>query len=1347
MKMDSLISFNEVITKEFKEENFCDKVFGKRGKNSTNVYDKIKSEKTFKETHLLFNKSDSITSRVEDFINEHDEDQIANKDLCITIMKSMRIVDAYEAEVSQSRFDVLTPIEVVNDHEITKSDSSVVICSLEALNEKINQGAKIPNLNMDYKSSKVEYLTGHDYNVHIIECDSEDELDYVMNEEDNEYNPVNIKNASFETIKPSNVPPYIQTVINFGTPDDPYLHFSIDAIHEKSDDVGLFDDENELDIFPDGVRGLKENILDFNITSETIYNIISLTQEKHPNIEIDEIFTNVHFLFPKIGSLKVLKNVVCDIERQIGKIRNKKNSESKTSFITDSWCNNCCLFMDCTCEKPKDGKIPLSYVTKLPYDDSEYKDMCGVDCYKNKSNQSKYPKDISEYSKLEQIRFKQYYILFGNRSCHIKDTLITDEGVIAKCYRIKVFLDKFCKGLPTKQYIKMTPSQQSLNTYQTFANVARKTILINESEYGNDDKYSPCKHFGECSERNNCPCIKSKHACFNMCQCLPSCPSKFTGCNCKSGNCSTTKCPCVKLGWECVSTYCKNCNCDITIDVPINEMCRNSFLQRGFSKRLDIKESTIAGFGAFATDLIKKGDFISEYKGEIISQEESERRGRVYDSIKMNYLFKLNQLQQVDAYHYGNACRFINHSDTNPNVHAKIIVVSGMQKIALIALRNIDPGEELFFNYNYTKHQTKNFVKNISGPQSMSIFTNKTEPIDFSQINCEICFQNYSQVGSSHSITCLPCGHIFGKNCLIQWLESKKPLIICPKCKKTFNGLSRSMNKFEDYIITVYGLPCSGKIQIEYENTSDKLFQVERELLEVKEENSKLKRELDSLRKNFRYLSSQRLNRVPLVSPYYSTLNGHPSLLGRTRSQRDDNINRTSNLSTRRRNNFYNYLTQISNRNIGNNLFTGRIFSDILSRDNIPEFTINDEEESIVGQIISEDSRDTIPSQPDEIVIISDGEEEGTTTDATEFQEPNINVSNDSNIGYFYAPNVTKSVSFTSRIFSVENEEITDAVLIGKTIVTACKIYEKNSPIFCYGLRFFSSKKNFQLNISKKSINKIAVTKSRNNDNRFNILVASLNCLYIVKFYAIDFSATISKKLKYTENITSLSWITHKEFAFGTSIGKVVFGDIDNWPSIKLDVNYTSTNNTNECNDSITQLQTASHGHVFGVQGNKLFIFHKSSPKILIKTYNVNIKCIDFNENKNKLFCFLFKDSSVVKILSYTVVEHIEGLRIHLSIEESVPPSNLEYNTTGSKMGTFLFEYVNQTNNYLGYFDYDKDVKKLLAKIINYRHNESLDLQIDEEPFKVVGDILSKRINNNETFKFAVITSKEVHVE
>ena len=38
---------------------------------------------------------------------------------------------------------------------------------------------------------------------------------------------------------------------------------------------------------------------------------------------------------------------------------------------------------------------------------------------------------------------------------------------------------------------------------------------------------------------------------------------------------------------------------------------------------------------------IKRGTFISEYVGEIITNEEAERRGKAYDSDGMTYLFDL----------------------------------------------------------------------------------------------------------------------------------------------------------------------------------------------------------------------------------------------------------------------------------------------------------------------------------------------------------------------------------------------------------------------------------------------------------------------------------------------------------------------------------------------------------------------------------------------------------------------------------------------------------------------------------------------------------------------------------
>jgi len=111
----------------------------------------------------------------------------------------------------------------------------------------------------------------------------------------------------------------------------------------------------------------------------------------------------------------------------------------------------------------------------------------------------------------------------------------------------------------------------------------------------------------------------------------------------------------------------------------------------------ELRRSPIQGLGAFATVPIKKGTKIIEYTGERISNDEADRR---YDDSRMKrhhtFLFTLSSRTIVDGNVNGNEARFINHS-CDPNCEAII----DRSRIWIYAKRNIQPGEELVYDYQY----------------------------------------------------------------------------------------------------------------------------------------------------------------------------------------------------------------------------------------------------------------------------------------------------------------------------------------------------------------------------------------------------------------------------------------------------------------------------------------------------------------------------------------------------------------------------------------------------------------------------------------------------------------------
>ncbi|GLE06905.1 hypothetical protein PINS_up016574 [Pythium insidiosum] len=230
---------------------------------------------------------------------------------------------------------------------------------------------------------------------------------------------------------------------------------------------------------------------------------------------------------------------------------------------------------------------------------------------------------------------------------------------------------------------------------------------------GANHQYVPCDHTGSSCNSGDCSCMRRDHFCDRACSCPPDCANRFPGCRCERGECRTPACPCFFSNRECDPDVCMSCGaCDVPVIVADAArhahksnrqlgVCSNTNILRGRYRKVGIASSKTHGWGAFALESIKAGDFIYEYTGELLSQDEAERRGNIYDRNLVSFLFDLNEDVVVDAARKGNKSKFANHSSATPNCFARIILVNGDHRIGLYAKTDIRPGEELFFDYGY----------------------------------------------------------------------------------------------------------------------------------------------------------------------------------------------------------------------------------------------------------------------------------------------------------------------------------------------------------------------------------------------------------------------------------------------------------------------------------------------------------------------------------------------------------------------------------------------------------------------------------------------------------------------
>jgi len=109
------------------------------------------------------------------------------------------------------------------------------------------------------------------------------------------------------------------------------------------------------------------------------------------------------------------------------------------------------------------------------------------------------------------------------------------------------------------------------------------------------------------------------------------------------------------------------------------------------------------GLGLFATKPIKKGTKIIRYFGRLLDS-----RKKADDAIENKYLFELNDRWTIDGSIRKNVARYINHA-CRPNAESD--VKPRQRKVFIRAIKNIEPGEEI--NYDYGTDYFKAYLKPI----------------------------------------------------------------------------------------------------------------------------------------------------------------------------------------------------------------------------------------------------------------------------------------------------------------------------------------------------------------------------------------------------------------------------------------------------------------------------------------------------------------------------------------------------------------------------------------------------------------------------------------------------------
>lgn len=167
-------------------------------------------------------------------------------------------------------------------------------------------------------------------------------------------------------------------------------------------------------------------------------------------------------------------------------------------------------------------------------------------------------------------------------------------------------------------------------------------------------------------------------------------------------NCSLPQKPVQKgCGEDCINRLVySECSTQLC---PCKERCSNQKIQKhDWAPGIEKFMTKDKGWGVRTKKGIKTGEFILEYVGEVVSEKEFKNRmASRYSHDTHHYCLNLDGGLVIDGHRMGGDGRFVNHS-CEPNCEMQKWSVNGLFRMALFAMRDIEPGEELGYDYNFS---------------------------------------------------------------------------------------------------------------------------------------------------------------------------------------------------------------------------------------------------------------------------------------------------------------------------------------------------------------------------------------------------------------------------------------------------------------------------------------------------------------------------------------------------------------------------------------------------------------------------------------------------------------------